>query len=526
MFEFDTVYSTQFENWIPDEKLAVVINLSDEKVITDDFGNEVVPPLPDSYFSRLPRYYQLVLSVFPDPFSRTAALLSQFVATSTALVNYVTRFSRRCYGPALMAVVYGEGGQGKGVCNEVLTLLDDIDRRVDEEARHARHQHERREDAYNVRMHRLSATKKGEPSPSFTDDDIPERVDPFYPRRLKAGSKVTAAALEKLIIGAGKYPLLYTSTEIKTLVSSNRSKSYGSFLDIFNKAAMEEPVSKDLSTDSEHVSNPQPRLSVLVTGVIGDLSEFFAHGTSDGSPSRYLLMGLPTWKSSYDDPSDEKAEAQERLLRECRQLLTEVYNVLFAQTGRDLEMKMTVDQQTKCNTQMARLKENLINICPYPDISAFANRQRLLFRRLCMQLQLFKYIDECGGHFVMPPFSVLTLDDDIYDLTLEFIRYNAQQHMHAYNHYLRFNPTDSPNAESGDDLTRLYDLLPDDGEFTIAQAITYVKANELDLNERKVKRVFSTWSNGNDLWLIKRYDGKQRICYYRKNPECKKNNTL
>ena len=119
MFEFDTVYSTQFENWIPDEKLAVVINLSDEKVITDDFGNEVVPPLPDSYFSRLPRYYQLVLSVFPDPFSRTAALLSQFVATSTALVNYVTRFSRRCYGPALMAVVYGEGGQGKGVCNEV-----------------------------------------------------------------------------------------------------------------------------------------------------------------------------------------------------------------------------------------------------------------------------------------------------------------------------------------------------------------------------------------------------------------------
>ena len=480
-------------------------------VITDSMARDVVIPIPDSVLRRLPTVIQEFLATFPDPYSRTTALLSLLVCSSCAFVNYENMHDHKHLGPALMLFVYGEGGQGKGVMAHVSKLLDDINCRIEEEAVNQKRKHDLLVDNYNINLRRKMADLNEERAADDIEG-LPERVPAFYPRQLKLG-KLTCAALEKLMIGAGQYPVLIFSTEAKTIVTANGSRAFGGFMDLVNKGAMEEEVIKDLSTESEHMRNPQPRLAALISGVPDDLPAFFGNGTSDGMPSRFLLFGIPTWSYAYDDPTDEENAHDEEVFAHMKELLNGAYDTLITHTDKPMRLHFSPTQHCDYNWLMRKRKEEWLNLSPSSDISAMANRQRMLFRRLCMNLQVWKQMD-VDGTFIFPDDGRLMLDDDVFDVCMELVNYNAKQHIFAYDRYLRFSQQ-QPATEDNSESQRLFRMLPDGIDLSISKVLEFADKNGFKLTKRTIQRWFAKWSSGEDRWLtITEVNGRELI--YRK----------
>lgn len=502
-----------FKSWIPSERLDEQHVCGGISVIYDDFGNEVPPPPTDSYYLRLPTFYQRLLAIFPDEYARAVAFVSALTCVSSALVNFTTRVGYKQMSPSLMAFIYGSGGQGKGAMDVVQHITDGIDELVCTETRNQEMLYRKRKEKHDLLLRQRSHRDMEEVA---ADDiaDMPDPVPEFYPRWYKVGSKITAASLEKLIVGAGRYPLLYVSTEVKTLIASNRSKNFGNLLDIFNKTAMEEPVTKDLSTDNVHIGNPQPRMALLVSGVHDDLASFFPYGTADGGPSRWIFQSIPSWKGAYDDPSNDELEQNETVIKESRQLLTQVYQELYAHGDRHLELVVGHHLGERFNAWMKVFKEQMLNISPNDDVAAMCNRLRILFRRLCMQFQLMKHIDLHDGEFVWPEKGKLYLDDEVYGMAADYAIYNAKQHIHAYNHYLRIIPEASPSVDNNGNLTSFYEDLPSGMEFTIADAYKIAQNRGYTFSESKLRHAFATWVQGQVCLLTKRR--VERVTYFRK----------
>lgn len=510
------IKSNFFKSWIPKERLEEQHVCGGISVIYDDFGNEVPPPPSDLYYTRLPTFYQRLLAIFPDEYARAVAFVSALTCVSSALVNYTTRVGYKRMSPSLMAFIYGSGGQGKGAMDVVQHITDGIDELVCAETRNQEMLYKKRKEKHDLLLRQRSHRDMEEVA---ADDiaDMPDPVPEFCPRWYKVGSKLTAASLEKLIVGAGRYPLLYVSTEVKTLIASNKSKNFGNLLDIFNKTAMEEPVTKDLSTDNIHIGNPQPRMALLVSGVHDDLASFFPYGTDDGGPSRWIFQGIPSWKGAYDDPSNDELERNELVIEESKELLTHVYQELYTHTDRHLELVVGHRLNERFNEWMKVFKEQMLNLSPNDDVAAMCNRLRILFRRLCMQFQLMKHIDQHDGELVWPEKSKLHLDEEVYDMAADYVCYNAKQHIHVYNHYLRIIPEARPTVDNSSSLTSFYKDLPEGMEFTIADAFKIAQNKGYTFSESKMRRAFATWAHGNVSLLAKRKVGP--ASYFRKEDE-------
>ena len=202
-----------------------------------------------------------------------------------------------------------------------------------------------------------------------------------------------------------------------------------------------------------------------------------------------------------------------RLPMVMQEFLNGAYDTLITHTDKPMRLHFSPTQHKKYNRLMRENKEKWLNLSPSSDISAMANRQRMLFRRLCMNLQVWKQMD-VDGTFIFPDDGRLMLDDDVFDVCMELVNYNAKQHIFAYDRYLRFSQQ-QPATEDNSESQRLFRMLPDGIDLSISKVLEFADKNGFKLTKRTLQRWFAKWSSGEDRWLtITEVNGRELI--YRK----------
>ena len=288
----------------------------------DDLDLVHAPPLDEEVFRRLPRRLRAATTSLPGGARRGALLLSLMTAISSTLSKVGFRHNGREYAPALMAVVTGPPGSGKGVTELGRDVVAGVHSYLTGEAA-------------------LFGAKLG-----------PEEL----PRLLVLPANSSARSFFNLWRRSGGVGLVLES-EIDALLATLK-QDWAAHLSVWLRQAFQhEPAT--LSRVDEYAAIERPTLAVLLAGTTGQLFALFP-SAGNGTYSRFTFYFLPLespWQSGR--PSNQTAKTVE----EIRRLGIEVESLYRLLEGRTepLEVTFSNEQWDLLDGVLASLQDSALH---------------------------------------------------------------------------------------------------------------------------------------------------------------------
>ncbi|QXD16987.1 DUF3987 domain-containing protein [Rhodocaloribacter litoris] len=245
---------------------------------------------------------------------RAAFLTAALAVASAALGRVSILYGGREHTPALMTLVVGPAGAGKGGATLAARLLDDIDERLRRASEEARADWERR---------RREASETGEDPP------------PEPPMQYVVASESTSEAALTRALADNPDGVLLFSSEADSLTAALRQE-WGAFSHLLRKGFHHEPHRRETRSGGLIVCE-RVVLSLALAGTPAQLDRLIEGGVENGLYSRFLIATIhdpPRWVSQRPRPGDERLRAALEALRGC---LTEVWEALRT---RDMPLRL------------------------------------------------------------------------------------------------------------------------------------------------------------------------------------------
>lgn len=469
------------------------------RLVRDDVGGEMLPPLPEEVISRLPRYYTAVTDLYAAPFLKTSQATALFALTSSMMPNSYVRHGKRLVSPAVMVIHYGTSGAGKGNISDLRTLFEAVDRHRIEESERALQQYDYDLEAYkqNLKCH-FADRKEVQPTGRRAPEGLQRPKKPLR-RSLEIPADTSSADFVLRLKGNEPYPSLLMSEELLTTISANRTK-HGDFVHYILNCYHEEPIHRGRKTDDEDTIVYRPRLAMLLSGTMGAVRQFIP-SVEDGLASRMLFVELPFALPWIDELTDSEAHRFNSTLRETADVATGMYEALrrFDSSHTKVTLALSEQQSRYVNRLMAHMNDHFFFLYGHQDIVPAVRRRHLDAKRLMLQVALMRRYEQCGSWPEALAQPAVTIDDDDINTVLFIAYWSLQQTMHLYRRLVRYDDaeaTPTTPTKPEEVLSRL------PSEFTRADAVRV--GGEFGITSRTIDRYLVIWQKTSAIEPISR----------------------
>lgn len=301
-------------------------NVSEIDNINRDYSNEL-----NDIINAAPDLIKNIVNQFTTVDEKTMVLYSALTLAGALMPNVTVNYAGKISYPALMLMAIFPPASGKGCLKMVQKLGSKINAEL-------------------MERNRLAVTEYRKAEASFKKSKQPEEANlPERPKQsvfFAPGNITSSKLVEHLSHNGPNQMLTIFETETDALGLSASNSQYGSMLSTILRQAFEfETISQSRKTDSELYSIPIPKLAVILSGTLSQVTNIFK-SNEDGLFSRFMLiMGYASAKWVNVKPDETKPALDDyfECLADC------YYDIWKFLKGKKIEVKFTNAQWDKLN---------------------------------------------------------------------------------------------------------------------------------------------------------------------------------
>ncbi|MCH5178531.1 MAG: DUF3987 domain-containing protein [Prevotellaceae bacterium] len=349
-------------NFVPSQMDERSVENLDE--VAADTDANYTPAFSADILEAMPKVFKKLIDLYGynEPYASTMMALGQIATVSAVLPNVCANIDRKRYYPNLGLFVAGAPASGKGAIQNCRGLIEQIDEQIYEEY--------------------LDAKASGEQNAPMRSLIFP-------------GNSTNAAFIDMLEQNGGK-GLMFES-ETKVLTSMLRNSEYGLNRETLLQLLEHEMVSIARVKDRTLIRIQEPQLSMVLTGVEGDVLDFLGKdGNGSGLVSRLLFFMLKPKERVYhpwvDDDNDDMS--LDELLQEETAKITELHAVLSSRET-PLKVKFSKGEKDLMNDWVETMLENeILTYYLGEEFSSVILRMKTNICRVAMVIALMRYVDK------------------------------------------------------------------------------------------------------------------------------------
>lgn len=349
-------------NFVPSQMDERSVENLDE--VAADTDANYTPAFSADILEAMPKVFKKLIDLYGynEPYASTMMALGQIATVSAVLPNVCANIDRKRYYPNLGLFVAGAPASGKGAIQNCRGLIEQIDEQIYEEY--------------------LDAKASGEQNAPMRSLIFP-------------GNSTNAAFIDMLEQNGGK-GLMFES-ETKVLTSMLRNSEYGLNRETLLQLLEHEMVSIARVKDRTLIRIQEPQLSMVLTGVEGDVLDFLGKdGNGSGLVSRLLFFMLKPKERVYhpwvDDDDDDMS--LDELLQEETAKITELHAVLSSRET-PLKVKFSKGEKDLMNDWVETMLENeILTYYLGEEFSSVILRMKTNICRVAMVIALMRYVDK------------------------------------------------------------------------------------------------------------------------------------
>lgn len=392
------------------------------------------PLIPDKAFDHLPKILQDGCNQFTVKRERDMFLLGSLVLISGCLQNVYSIYDKRKVFCPIYAMVIAPPASGKGVLLDSLKYIESIQQYY-----------------FDTFTHQADKYKSTcELAKSDESICIPKKP---VQRRLVLPANSSSAAFMKLLKNSNGEAIIF-ETEADSL-SATLKNDWGNYSDILRKAFHHEPITASRIDDETHIDIKNPKLAILISGTLDQVSAMKLDDPVNGLQSRFLFYffdSLPKFKNvspfnqSYDLNTIDKLGPQ----------LLNIYNILERES---YEVRLT---ESHWNLFLTYFQEKVDNLVIDYNVlfNSMMTRHGLMAYRLLMVMTTLRHFEK-----EIPSSPIFCSKEDIlvvYHLMETFI-----QHGTSVFHLGQKSEKDLIMSQ----YMEFFKILPDDRIFSRHEAI-------------------------------------------------------
>ena len=357
---------TKSGNFVPNSVPLQIDERSVENLdeVAADTDANYTPAFSADILEAMPKVFKKLIDLYGynEPYASTMMALGQIATVSAVLPNVCANIDRKRYYPNLGLFVAGAPASGKGAIQNCRGLIEQIDEQIYKEY--------------------LDAKASGEQNAPMRSLIFP-------------GNSTNAAFIDMLEQNGGK-GLMFES-ETKVLTSMLRNSEYGLNRETLLQLLEHEMVSIARVKDRTLIRIQEPQLSMVLTGVEGDVLDFLGKdGNGSGLVSRLLFFMLKPKERVYhpwvDDDDDDMS--LDELLQEETAKITELHAVLSSRET-PLKVKFSKGEKDLMNDWVETMLENeILTYYLGEEFSSVILRMKTNICRVAMVIALMRYVDK------------------------------------------------------------------------------------------------------------------------------------
>lgn len=477
-------------------QLEFLFDYEDEKQANDE-ATESIPypkPLADEVYEMLPKYYvDLPLEQSDVPQLRDAVLHSVFTVTSAALPHCRVVNASDEHSCNIMSLFAATSTSGKALLTSPADVLTKISRRLREEEKKNKQEHDKKMNAYrSMQKHIETKCKPEEMEQRLMELQEPE--PPFSPL-IYIASK-TSPDLNQRLHNNRDLPSLMRKTEMINLIKDDKKEHGGlfdCFLDIADNARME----RSIKTNDEWQCAEHPNMSFVSTMTDDELPLFFSSIPS-GLEAR-MSMRLMYIDRRYRPEDDEEYLRHKQVMTRMSDELYDLYFLLRRdetedetenETKRVYTLKFTPGIKSQMDLYFANKERYVSSHYRAKNAVGVVFRSRLDYKRLLLQLSLMRLREISGSwEAALREYDIVPTVEDA-DLMLYYID-------HVIDHSLYVLESYGGSQQAYEEVTQKLSLM--DIYRQLHDTFTSDEAKKLMMENKVGKResyhILDSWKN-------------------------------
>ncbi len=263
----------------------------DDDYFVPKIVTEGSPYFPQTVFETLPECLRTIFQSTTHKQEKDVILLGALTIISGCLPNTRGIYDNRYVYPNLYTFIDAPAGSGKGVLNFLRYLAEPIHHEKRQESRKLWQEYEQQK-----------AEIKKEKGKSVTEIKEPPSKMLLIPANNSASSFIQTLNDND---GSG----ILFATEADTLTNS-LAQDWGNFSDVMRCAFHHETVEVQRKTNKEYISISCPRLSIFLTGTLGQLQRLIPD-TENGLFSRFMyysMKSIPEFRNVFQKRTDRPGQ--------------------------------------------------------------------------------------------------------------------------------------------------------------------------------------------------------------------------
>ena len=359
-----------------DKNANPLINMSstkavDDKIVSTDSEEsfEVLPYLEDLTFANLPELIKPMAEHYSNGKKEKRGMIAvaELATLSSLIPNTETVINNKVFNAPLFMLIVGPSAAGKGNVEMCRLFFEGLDKKLYEKFQEER-------DAW------VENEMRGA-SPSTACISIP--------------ANCSDAMFLQLMKDNHNEGIIFT-TELKSLNKMLRA-DYGLSRDGLLAASMHENIDMARKGESRLFKLENPRLGLVCTGVMEDVSDFLgSDGLSSGLISRCLFYVIKPQRKVFERSAEDEIPAKE-YLADIISKVEDLY-LRLKQRPTPLRLKLTRSQVTRLEDWIAGLYENgEYSKCLGDSFDSVILRMNIHVRRICMVLSILRLYEQLGG---------------------------------------------------------------------------------------------------------------------------------
>ena len=297
-----------------------------------------VPDLPDNVFNDLPPILKEIVESFDTPIERTLLLLSSLTVLSHCFSEVQGTYDYKVVYPNLYLFIAMPASSGKGIMNFSYKIGQEFDKLYKKEYDEAKL-------AYDIDKENRESEKgkKTTHAPLIK----PRRV--FFSIPANVSTAAFGATLEN---NSGKGLIFETEADV---LSRNKSQKWGDISSELRQAFHHEKISFARKKEDERVEIICPRLSLLLSGTIKQISRFIPD-EEDGLFSRFLFF----YRNGYSEYRSPFRPSKKGNLEEFFQLKSKEVFTLSNKLTKSVKFELTKEQVKLFNNTFHNVETEII----------------------------------------------------------------------------------------------------------------------------------------------------------------------
>ena len=442
-------------------------------------------PLPDVFYTRLPKFYTELPGEQKMRELRDAVLQAQFTVASATLPNCRVWDEFNEYSCNLMSLFASASTMGKSTITETSKTIELIHEMLWDEKLEAEKEYDEAVEKYEENK-RKRGNSRGKSANDVTLEKPQKRTVP----QIRLAPKTTSPDLYMKLHRQKGLPMHMTQPEMHNTLIANRGE-HGKFLDNFTYLWDNAGMHSSIKTNEEEFYIPHPVVSLLATMTDDQLPELL-NDVPDGLEAR-INTRIIYCENDYRPENSDTFTRHQAIMTRLQQNLHDLY--FFLRRKDNDEQKYTLVFTPEVKAQMDRYldsKSRIVDaIYRCKNAKGVVFRRRVDFKRYLLQVTLHRRHEQLGswGEALSSYQIVPTLEDA--NLMLFYINHIIDHTLYVLELYGKTKEERQENKKK--DLMSILNSLG--GTFSSTQAKLALQEN--GIGERKAYREIKKWEKAN-----------------------------